>query len=311
MKLTLRQIEGFLAACETRSFSRAAERLNMTQSAFSQLIREMEANLDVKLFERTTRRLAVTDVARTIAPRLVAAAAAIEEACRQASAVSRLAHGHLQIAALPSLAVGPVTTVLADMKRVFPRVTATILEGGNAELVAAVLEMRADIAICGTMDAPPQGLDFEELYREPLVAVLARGHALARRESIDWPALAAETLILLPGQSTLRAQVDDAFRQHGLDRLPDYEVASPFTALAMARAGLGVAVLPPIALGDATPEVASVALVDPVPERCIALCRRRDREEAPAVTHFVEALKRCIQTFTSPSSARAGLSQVI
>lgn len=297
MKITLRQVEGFLTACETGSFTRAAERLHMTQSAFSQLIRELEASLDVKLFERTTRRIALTDVARTIAPRLANARAAIEEACQEARAVNRLDGGHLLVAALPSLAVGPVTEVLAIMKRVFPRVTATVLEGGNAELVDAVLDRRADIAVCGTLAEPPPALLFEELFREPLVAVVHHGHALARRNVVDWKALADEALILLPSQSTLRAQADAAFQRHGLKRAPAYEIASPFTALAMARAGLGVAILPPMALrGAPEGEIARIALVDPVPERCIALCRRRDREEAPAVSHFVQTLKTCLSS---------------
>lgn len=294
MKITLRQVEGFLAACETRSFSRAAERLHMTQSAFSQLIRELETSLDVRLFERTTRRIALTDVARMIAPRLAVAASAIDEACREARAASRLDSGHLQIAALPSLAVGPVAEVLADMRRIFPRVTATVLEGGNAELVDAVLDMRADIAICGTLAEPPPALAFEPLFREPLMAVVHRAHALARRNTVDWKALADETLILMPAHSTIRSQIDAAFRWHGLERIPEYEVASPFTALALVRAGLGVTILPPVALSGAlrgADDVASVALGDRLAERCIALCRRRDREEAPAVTHFVEALK--------------------
>jgi DNA-binding transcriptional LysR family regulator len=293
MKVTLRQIEGFLAACETRSFTRAAERLHMTQSAFSQLIRELEVGLDVKLFERTTRRLALTDVARTIAPRLAAAAVSIDEACQEARAVNRLDGGHLRVAALPTLAIGPVTAVLADQRRLHPRVTATVLEGGNAELVEAVLDMRADIAICGTVAEPPPALRFEVLFREPLVAVVARGHALARRTAVDWKTLAGEPLILLPATSTLRGQVDAAFARHGLDGRPACEVASPFTALAMARAGLGVAILPPTALGGAAASegVASLALADPVAERHIALCRRRDREEAPVVAQFVAALR--------------------
>lgn len=292
MKITLRQIEGFLAACETGSFSRAAERMHMTQSAFSQLVRELEAGLDVKLFERTTRRLALTDAARAIAPRLAVAVSAIDGACREASAVNRLDCGHLLVAALPTLAVGPVTDVLADMKRVFPHVTATVLEGGNAELVEAVLDMRADIAICGTVAEPSPALVFEALFREPLVAVVRRGHALAAHDAISWTSLAGESLILLPARSTIRSQVDAAFHRHGLVCEPDYEVASPFTALAMARDGLGIAILPPIALAKAAEDdVAAVALVDPIAERCIALCRRRDRVEAPVVASFVSALR--------------------
>ncbi len=290
MKITLRQIEGFLTACETRSFTRAAERLHLTQSAFSQLIQELERGLDVRLFDRTTRRLAPTDVARTIAPRLAAAVSAINEACQEARAVSRLDYGHLLIATLPTLAVGPVTTVLAELKGLFPRVTATVLEGGNAELVDAVLDMRADIAICGTVPEPPQGLVFEPLFREPLVTMVHREHALARRNGVDWKMLEKEPLILLPARSTIRGQVDAGFRRHGLECTPAYEVASPFTALAMARAGVGVAILPPIVLQDAD-DVASIPLTNPVAERCIALCRRRDREEAPAITHFVKVLK--------------------
>jgi len=291
MKITLRQIEGFLAASETKSFSRAAERLHMTQSAFSQLIRELEAALDVKLFDRTTRRLALTDAARAIAPRLIDAVSAIDEACQEAQAASRLDCGHLLIAALPSLAVGPVTSVLADMQRLFPRITATVLEGGNAELVNAVALMRADIAICGTVPHPPQGLVFEELFRERLVAVVHRAHALANQESTSWRSLAGESLILMPRESTTRLQVDSAFQQHALACAPAYEVASPFTALTMARAGLGVTILPLTALrGAALDGLASVDLIDPVTEPCIAICRRRDREDSPAVTHFFSLL---------------------
>src|SRR3569832_1483096 len=121
-KVTLRQIEGFLLASELLSFSRAAEAMHITQAAFSQLVRELEATLGVRLFDRTTRRVALTDTGRVMLVKLQRGVLEIEDACAEARAIARREHGHSTVGTLASLAIGVVTRARGELRQGFPGV---------------------------------------------------------------------------------------------------------------------------------------------------------------------------------------------
>jgi LysR family transcriptional regulator, carnitine catabolism transcriptional activator len=295
MKITLRQIEAFLAAAETLSFSRAAQRLHVTQSAFSQQIRELEDALQVRLFDRTTRKVGLTEPGRALTVKMRAGLQSIEDACRDAQAISRVEKGNVSLATLPSLASGCVTQALGDLRRLHPGVTVSLQEGQNPDLLVMLAEGRVEFLVCAQAPAPKE-LVFEPLLADELVAIVRAEHPLAGRSRQSWKKLAGEPLILMTTHSSTRAVVAQALRANGLPTDPSYEVAGLSTGLSMVRAGLGIAIMPWMALLEMKlDDLAVCRFVGPVAARQIAICRRRDRILSPAAQLVVELVRQRLQ----------------
>ncbi|OZI34744.1 hypothetical protein CAL29_14840 [Bordetella genomosp. 10] len=289
--VSLRQIEAFLVAAEKLSFSRAAEAMSVTQSAFSQLIRELESKLDVRLFDRTTRRVRLTEPGQVLLRKMKRGVAEIDDACEEARAIARAEHGHLSVAALPSLAIGIVMRTLQALHRAHPQVTFDIREDFNGALLQRVTAGDADFAVCAH-SAMAADLDFEWLFDDELVAVMAKSQARGLPGVLPWSAMHDRPLIMTLNTSSTREQVSAALARNRVRTPHGYDVANMFTALSMARAGFGVTFLPVRALCEVDMKgLAWLPMAPPAPFRPIGICRRRDRTPSPVTLKF-EALLR-------------------
>jgi DNA-binding transcriptional LysR family regulator len=291
MRITLRQIEAFLAAAETLSFSRAAQQLHVTQSAFSQLIRELESVLEVRLFDRTTRKVDLSEPGRALLVKMRTGVTAIEEACRDAQAISRLERGNVSLGTLPSLASGSVTQALGDLRRLHPGITVSLQEAQNPDLLQMLLKSEVEFLVCAVAPAAPELL-FEPLMMDEVVVVVRADHPLAGKSGQRWRLLARESLILMTQHSSTRGLIAQALRTNGVDAPPAYEVASVTTALSMVRAGLGATVMPQMALAEMNMDALAICrFVAPRAARELAICRRRDRVLSPAARIVVELVR--------------------
>lgn len=291
-QMTSRQIEGFVIAAELLSFTRAAQRLHMTQPAFSQLIRELETGMGVKLFERTTRRVSLTAAGEVFYEKLQAGVRGIFEACESARAVARAESGHLSVGSLQSLAIGVVIQTLGDFRRSSPGVTVSLREDYNGALYDHVLRGDLDFAVCA-LSTKANEILFDQLFEEELVIVMPCHHPLSQNNLCGWQQLQSEQLILMSNQSSTREQIAEAFAANNIVEKSFYDVASMFTALGMVREGFGVTMLPVTVL----PEVNMLGLVTrrlkaPTPMRKIGVCRRADKVLSPAALQFRALLQR-------------------
>ena len=290
MNLKLRQLQGFAAAAAHGSFSAAARELAMTQPAFSQLVRELESALRVKLFERTTRRVELTEAGRRFLAMIRRPLDDLNDAYRFAREMAAGTRGRIAFSSLPSVAFGLVTMALARFKALHPAITVRLIEDQDFNIVEKVLHREVDFGI-GTLQTPHKELAFRALLNDELQAVYPARHALAAKRRILWRDLAAEPLVLLPKQSSVRALVEHGFAAAGVAREPDYEVANMVTALSMVRAGLGVTVMPRMVLGELNMKgLAAVRINDPRPVRIIGIITRIDRPLLPAAAAYVELL---------------------
>jgi DNA-binding transcriptional LysR family regulator len=242
----LRHLRAFVAVAEERHFGRAADRLHMAQPPLSQQIRRLEAELGVPLLHRTTRRVDLAPAGRLLLERareiLAAADAAVEDARRAAHGeVGRLAvgfTGSATYALLPSLA-----TALRDA---LPGVELELR--GEMLTPAQVAGLQDGTLDLGLLRPPvPRGdLVVEVVRREPLVAVLPAGHALAAHESVPVERLAGEPFIAYPShfRSTLHDAVEDACAAHGFMPAVALEVSETATLVSFVAAGIGVSLVP-------------------------------------------------------------------
>lgn len=309
MNFKLRQLEGFVAAAETRSFSVAAGKMFMTQPAFSQLIRELESLVGTRLFDRTTRRVELTEAGRLL---LAQARRPLEDLQHAYESVAELAsggRGSVSFAILPSAAFSVGTRAIARFHIDFPGVKVHQMEDQDRLLLEKVLNREVDFGV-GMLGKPDPVLQFDELFVDELVAVLPHDHPLAAKRQIAWGAFKDAALILLPPTSSVRRLVDAGLAVAGCQREPSFEVLNMVTALAMVREGLGITVLPRIVLDSMRMDaLVHRRFADPRPMRRVGVVRRADRILSTAAEHFIGYLKAESMPSRLPQPPRSAMLQ--
>ena len=286
--MELRHLEQFVAVAEEGSFTRAAARLHLVQSAVSVSVRSLERELGARLFDRTTHRVELTDPGRALlveARRTLAAAEAARDAVAAAGAGIR---GTVRIGIMQSLVLVDLATVLTRYHRERPQVQILprTAPGGSAQLVQEVLQGRLDVAFTALPGPYPPGLDVLPLAEEPMSLVCPAGSPLAGRHGLTVADLAGEQFVDFPAGWGTRAGVDRLFADFGLARESIVEVADAATVGALVQAGLGVAFVPPSIL----PRLDGVVLreVHPSPTFAVSLIVAADRPRSAATRAFLD-----------------------
>ncbi|MEV6161927.1 LysR family transcriptional regulator [Streptomyces sp. NPDC052052] len=281
--MELRQLRSFLALAEECHFGRAAARLHVAQPALSQQIKQLERELGVPLFNRSTRRVEPTEAGRQLT---AYARVIVAEEERARVHMRELATGHAG-----RVSVGFIGTATYD---VLPRVARTV----RAQLPGITLDLRGELLtprlveglLSGTFDlavlrgpVTDENLRTTPLRSEPLLAVLPSHHPLADRPSIPLQALAAEPFVVHPSQS--RSQMYDrvlaACRRAGFRPASLIEVGETATLVVFVAAGHGVALVPQSVQSLSLDGVTYVPLTDPETVDLV-LARRANRTSAAA-----------------------------
>ena len=281
--VTLRQVHGFLLAGKLLSFSDAATSMHISQSAFSQLIREMERVLDLRLFERTTRHVELTEAGQLLYQKMQLGFAQIDDACAEARALARGERGHVTMGTLSSLAVGVVTRALSRFVAQQPHVRIAVREDYNGALLDRVVSGELDFALCAYANTASE-LEFEQLCADELVLL-----------DITMPqenGIKIAQLIVYAGNTSSHEQVLISFLASDIAPPSSLEVNTMFTAVSMVRAGLGFTFVPRLSLGDI--DLSGLAwchMEAPAPTRRIGIFKRRDRRFSPAAVRLLEQLR--------------------
>lgn len=238
----LRQLECFLAVVDEGTFTAAAARLHVVQSAVSSTIKALEHSLGVALFERG-RRPSLTDAGRRLVP---SARQLVELAATTREAVRTELSGELRVGVLMAVPVD-LPGLLARYRAAHPRVRVRMraMARGSADLVDALRSGTLDVAFVSVPGVFDPGLTLTPIVREPLVLLLHPEHPLARDEPLSLAALAGETWIDGPEGYGNRTVVDAAFARAGLSREVAMEVPDMNAVPGLVAAGLGVGFVPP------------------------------------------------------------------
>jgi len=241
----LQQMRYVLAVAETSSFTRAAERCLVVQSALSHQIARLERELGAKLFERTSRRVRLTPAGAAFLPAARQCLDAAERAAAEVAAAVGEVRGRLAVGLIPTVAAVDIPGALRDFHQRYPHVRISLRVGGSDELVEQVKQGLIEVAFLGLpTTAQPHGVNSHELARDRLVAVVAPDHPLARESTVSLRRLSAEVFVDLPAKTAGRAQSDQAFAAAGLSRDVAFEVTNADFMARLVREGLGIALLP-------------------------------------------------------------------
>lgn len=298
MKITIKQIQQFLAVAELGSFSRASKRLGTAQPALSQAIRDLEAELSVRLFDRTTRRVELTDAGRDFQN---SAAKVVEELQHAVEGVHMLAErrrGRLRIAAPPLLASVVLPQAIAEFQKRYPGITVQLADVGTEQIVESVRNGKADCGL-GTFSPAEDGIERLSLVRDSLMLFCDQRSPFNGKISVQWRDLEDQPLITLTRESGIRLLVEVGFESAEIALKPTFEVSQVTTAIALVEAGLGVAVLPTYALAAARHrKVTGKLLTEPNISRDVVMIHATGRSISPAVSAFAGVVRRYAQYLT-------------
>jgi DNA-binding transcriptional LysR family regulator len=244
-RLELRHLRAFAAVAEDLHFGRAAARLALSQPALSLQIRQLEAVVDATLFDRHSRRVALTDAGRVLreaSARLLRDVEAAVAATRQASAGQT---GELRVGFGPTLMLSTLAQVVRAYRTRHPAVHVDLRELPTADQIAALLRGDLDIGFVRGAEADPR-LHVESFAREPLVIALNRDHALATSARVPVAALAAEPWVLFPRTIAplLHGHVMQLCRAAGFSPRVVQESREVYTTVGLVGAGVGVTIVP-------------------------------------------------------------------
>lgn len=287
---TLKQLEAFVAIARTGSFSAAARIVHVSQPALTTVIKNLERQLGVALFERTARGVTLTTAGRELLPTVDRLLTELNETLANVLSGTAPRGGTVTLACVPSAGSLFLPPLIASFSRQYPTVRIDVRDAmtENREIVRMVRSGDVDCGVASPMPDAAE-LQFRHLYDDELVAVLPPSQATPGQENITWNELGALPLVGMASHSYLRLLIDQTFAAIGVSKRPVTEVSLITTAVGMARAGLGAAVLPLRAARacDLT-GVSTLSLVEPTVRRPIGFLYRSMAELSPAAKAFMK-----------------------
>lgn len=288
--MELRQLEYFVALAEELHFTRAARRVHVAQSSLSSAILALERELGGELFVRTSRRVGLTEAGRVLLPAARRALTAAQDGRDAVAGVRGLLHGQLSIGVIQTLGALDLPALLARFRRRYPGVTLRLRHDSAGGLARACAVGELDVAF---VDQP---IDATRLVQRPLgtehlVLAVPRGDPLAARRLsrvVRLAELGDREFVEYRADSALRARIDAAFADVGLDRRICCEVDTMPYLVELVGHGVGVALLPPMPLRGSEDRIAALP-TDPPIRRDLVAVTAADRP-SPAATALLDLL---------------------
>jgi DNA-binding transcriptional LysR family regulator len=286
MNVTIKQLRAFVAIAEAGSFTRAAERLSVTQSALSVLIRELEYDVGIKLLDRTTRAVALTPAGRELIKPATRMLADLECAVRDARSVVERQQGQVTIGVPPLAGATFIAQIVAKLRVIHPEISVAVRDMRPDEIAAAAANGEIDYGL-GSFDQTAEPLRRTVLARQPFAVVCMADHPLALRDKVTWSDLPPFPMVMIARDHTVRRLLDHTFGQLGQTATPAYEVYHATTAVSMVVAGLGIAVLPLwVSAAMQLYDIQVRTLEEPVVTSELALVSHPSREFSTAMRQF-------------------------
>jgi DNA-binding transcriptional LysR family regulator len=286
--MELRHLEHFLAVAEEESFTRAASRIHLVQSALSVSIRSLERELGTRLFDRTTHRVALTDAGWALVPEARKTLAAAEAARDAVAAVEGGVRGSVRLGIMHALSLIDLAALLSKYHQQWPLVQLIphAAQGGSAELAAEVADGRLDLAFTALPGGYPASLVARTLASEEMLLACPPDHPFATRRSIPLAELDGERFVDFPPGWGTRLSADKLFLEAGLRREIVVEVADVPNVTDLVRAGFGLAFVGPSTVADA--RRLTLRRVRPAPQFTVSLVTPSERPPTAAAAAFAD-----------------------
>ncbi|AWT42175.1 MULTISPECIES: LysR family transcriptional regulator [Streptomyces] len=295
--MEIRQLRHFMAVVTEGSFTAAARAELIVQSALSTSVRNLERELGADLFERTGRRVVLTEAGRALVPQARALLADAEAARHAVAAVTGLAAGRVSIGTIQTLTCVDLPTELARFHQEFPGVQVSVRDATVGELTDALRAGELDLAFLAPDGRElPEGLHAHASWQEELVLITAPGHPLEQAGRTLIKDLADEPFVDFRAGTGLETAVRRLAAHCGLERRITCDVTQIGLLVDLVRAGIGVAFVPR-AIGERA-GLPCVRIRQPEPGRTVVLAGRGSPPRNPAAAALARHL-----TAAAPAAA--------
>src|SRR5581483_5531166 len=287
--MELRHLRYFLAVADTRSFTRAADKLNVTQPTLSHQIKQLEQLIGTTLFERSARDVELTAAGRLFRPYCERILKEIESSALALSELEGLMRGTLHMGVFHSFSNSLLPPVLADFTQRYPGVHVVARLVPRLDMERDLLSGALDFAVAYSSEDTEHIVN-EHLFDEELVLVVGARHPLAPRKSMQMRDLADLSLVSLSPEFGARQFVDRFFTQSGIRPHVVLEMNAIEPILSTIRNSQLACVLSAGAVVDAK-GLRTIRLVDPQPERTVGILWRRNGHRSAAAQRMADMIR--------------------
>ncbi len=292
--MELRQLEYFMVICEELHFSRAAEKIMVSQPNLSQQIKLLENELGVPLFNRIGKRITITEAGYLLYEQSKHIFSHLKQAQESISELQQIKGGSLTIGILPGDADLMFNSLLLDFHSTYPNVSLSLVE--TITVAEQVIEGIIDIGVT-TSPNPDERIVEIPLFHEEFSLAVVKETPLAKKRSIQFNALQEMKLVMFPPDHQCRKLVDIHCQKLGFRIKPKIETTTLSSLISMVEKGIGVTVLPRLLLENLHDKnIQTIKITKPTPSQDICLIYRTDKYLGFAARTFIQAVKDYIQT---------------
>ncbi|KAM3094148.1 LysR substrate-binding domain-containing protein [Phormidesmis sp. 146-35] len=291
----LRHLHYFIAVAEELHFSRAAERLHISQPPLSQQIRDLEEELGIKLFERTKRQVLLTEAGKVFLERSYLVLGQLEQAIEATQQIGRGEVGRLAIGFVDSAMYTVLPEILRVFREQFPAVELRLHELTTAQQIQALYDKQIDVGIVRSAISEP-GLSAECLLLESLVLALPEKHPLSAQTQVSLSSLADEFFILFPAKMgpLFYEQIIHSCQQAGFRPKVAQEAVQMQTIVGLVAAGVGIAIVPASMQNFHRSGVIYRPLQEQIPDTGLYLTWRQ-HDSSPVIRAFLSLAQKTTQ----------------
>ena len=312
--ISLEDLQTFLAVADLGSFSRAADRLALSQPSISNRIKRLEAKLNVRLLERTTRKVELTGHGRRLNERASITLRALRDLLQEFHAETSLRRRQVEVAATMMIASVALAPILGSFAEAYPDITVRLKDRIPDAAIAAVIDGKCDMAIM-VLERPDPALMFEPLIAGRCVVVTPLGHPLLEKGAATLAEVLAYPVLSPDGHVALRRAIENEAAARGLHltlSVPARAVTNVMTLLAMAAAGLGVCIHPSTLIPvEFRPTIGLVEIEDCEILRTIGIVTAAGRGLSGSAVRFREHVRRAVREGTVGRAIAPGAGRQI
>lgn len=281
MNYTLKQLRVFVAVARQGSFSLAGQVIGLSQSAVSHSIKELEAEVGVRLLDRTTREVQLTPAGKQLASRLMVQLEELNNTLLESGRYSGQRSATVRVAASQTISARLMPLCLARAQSLFPDIRLLLQDSVQQSVLQSVLNATADF---GIVIDPQNSDEFEcqPILKDPFLLLCRHDDPLVNVADIQWGDLQSRDLVLQDYASGSRVLIDSVFSRQRFSVRVVQQVGHPVTLYPMVEAGIGISILPALALPLPAGSMLAVRRLYPEVSRTLMLIRRKNRSLSPA-----------------------------
>lgn len=281
MNYTLRQLRVFVAVARQGSFSQAGQLIGLSQSAVSHSIKELEGEMGIRLLDRTTREVLLTEAGEQLASRLERMLEELNTTLLDVRSYGQQRSGTVRVAASQTISAHLMPQCLAASQHHFPDIKVLLRDRPQQWVLQSIRNAEVDFGIViGPLAA--EDLECEAILDEPFLFLCRQDDPLASVRTVRWQMLNQRLLVLQDYASGSRVLIDEALRLQQVQAEIVQEIGHPATLFPMVEAGIGISILPALALPLPQGRPLLVRRMEPEINRTIMLVRRKNRSLTPA-----------------------------